>query len=68
MTKRKRKPITVFLSCDGVTKTNIWMPEPTSDMAKISFKCKEKKRKAIVERKREEEECHKNQQNAYIQN
>jgi hypothetical protein len=36
-------------------------------MSKISFKCKEKKRKEIVERKREEEGCHENQQNAQNQ-
>jgi hypothetical protein len=32
-----------FLSCDGKTKNNIWLSEPTSDLAKISFKRREKK-------------------------
>jgi hypothetical protein len=36
-------------------------------MAKISFKCKEKKKKEIVESEREEEECHENQHNVQNQ-
>jgi hypothetical protein len=40
-----------FLSCDGTTKMNIWMSEPTSDIVKIDFKCKEKKRREIDEKK-----------------
>jgi hypothetical protein len=53
-----------FLSCDGTIKKNIWMSEPTSDMAKIEFKRKEKKRKDIQEKENEEEECSDNQQRA----
>ena len=34
-----------FLSCDGRVKENIWMTEPKSDIAKINYKQKEKKRK-----------------------
>jgi hypothetical protein len=41
--------------------------EPTSNIAKISFKCKEKKRKKINEKKREEEGCHNNKKLAQNQ-
>ena len=51
-----------FLSCDGKTKHNIWMSEPTSDIAVIDFKRKEKKRKERVKKEEEEEQCHENQQ------
>jgi hypothetical protein len=34
-----------FLSCDGKTKNNIWLSEPASDLAKISYKRKEKKQR-----------------------
>ena len=54
---------TFFLSCDGKTKENIWMSEPLSDLARISFRRKEKKRKENTEKKREEDECADNQQN-----
>jgi hypothetical protein len=47
-----------FLSCDGVTKKNIWMSEPTTDIARTEFKRKEKKRKEIEVKKIEEEGCH----------
>jgi hypothetical protein len=56
-----------FLSCDGVTKRNIWMSEPTTDIAKIEFKRKEKKRKDIEVKRREEEDCYDNQQLAQNQ-
>jgi hypothetical protein len=34
-----------FLSCDGKTKNNFWLSEPTSDRARIASKCKEKKKR-----------------------
>jgi hypothetical protein len=34
-----------FLSCDGKTKSNFWLSEPTSDRARIAFKHKEKKKR-----------------------
>jgi hypothetical protein len=48
------------LSYDGKTKNNFWLPEPTSDWARIAFKHKEKKKKNKMKR-REEEECAGNQ-------
>jgi hypothetical protein len=53
-----------FLSCNGKSKENIWMLEPTSDFARISFKQKETKRKDTMKTMREEEDCAGNQQNA----
>jgi hypothetical protein len=53
-----------FLSCDGKIKKNIWMSEPTSDLATISFKRKEKQTKDTIAAEREEEECADNQQHA----
>jgi hypothetical protein len=53
-----------FLSCNGKTKKNTWMSEPTSDLARISFNRKEKKRKDNLKSKRDKEECVDNQQNA----
>jgi hypothetical protein len=43
------------------------MSEPTSDMEKMNFKRKEKKRKDRLEMVREEEECHENQMSAQNQ-
>jgi hypothetical protein len=40
------------------------MSEPSSDLARITFRCKEKKMKENMETKREEDECADNQQNA----
>jgi hypothetical protein len=40
------------------------MSEPSSDLARISIRRKEKKRKENMETKREEDECADNQQNA----
>jgi hypothetical protein len=56
-----------FLSCDGLTKRNIWMSEPSSAIEKMNFKRKEKKRKEKEKKVQEEEECHENQQNAQNQ-
>ena len=53
-----------FLSCDLKTKTNYWMTEPTSDLARIDFHRREKKRKILVEKELEQENCADNQQNA----
>ena len=53
-----------FLSCDGNIKTNIWMSEPTTDLAKINFKRREMKRMENEKREREEAECGDNQQAA----
>jgi hypothetical protein len=53
-----------FLSCDGKTKENIWMSEPKSDLALISFKRKEKKQRENETKRKEEEECADNQQTA----
>jgi hypothetical protein len=53
-----------FLSCDGKTKNNIWLSEPTSDLAKISYKRKEKKQRNSMKKRKEEEECADNQQSA----
>jgi hypothetical protein len=53
-----------FLSCDGKTKKNIWMSEPKSDLAQISFKRKEKKQRENETKRKEEEECANNQQTA----
>jgi hypothetical protein len=50
-----------FLSCDGKTKNNIWLSEPTSDLAKISYKRKEKKQRDNMKKRKEEEECADNQ-------
>jgi hypothetical protein len=50
-------------SCDGKTKNNIWLLEPTSDLARISFKRKEKKQRDNM-KKRRKEECADNQQSA----
>jgi hypothetical protein len=58
---KKRMYTSPFLSCEGSTKKNIWMFEPLTNVAKIDFKCKEKKRKETDDKKREEEECHNNQ-------
>jgi hypothetical protein len=41
-----------FLSCDGQVKKNIWMSEPKSDLEKMNFKMKEKKRKDRLEKKK----------------
>jgi hypothetical protein len=41
-----------FLSVNGAIKKNIWKPEPTSDLERINFKRKEKKRKDCLERVR----------------
>jgi hypothetical protein len=43
------------------------MSQPTTDITKINFKHKEKKRKEIDVKKREEEVCHDNQQLAQKQ-
>jgi hypothetical protein len=51
-----------FLSCDGKTKTNIWMTQPTSDLAAIDYKRGEKKRKDRREHEHEEENCAKYQE------
>ncbi len=53
-----------FLSCNGKTKENIWVSEPSSDLARISFNCKEKKRKDNLKAERDKEECANNQQHA----
>jgi hypothetical protein len=50
-----------FLSCDGKTKNNFWLSEPTSDRARIAFKRKEKKKKDNMKRRKEEEDCADNQ-------
>jgi hypothetical protein len=62
-TKRSRR-ITFFLSCDGKTKNNIWLSEPASDLAKISYKRKVKKQRDNMKKRKEEEECANNQQSA----
>jgi hypothetical protein len=56
-----------FLSCNGMTKKNIWMLEASLIIEKINFKRKEKKWKNALEKEREEEEeeCHENQQSAH---
>jgi hypothetical protein len=41
-----------FLSCDGKTKNNIWLSEPASDLAKISYKRKEKKQRDSMKKKK----------------
>jgi hypothetical protein len=53
-----------FLSCDGKTKNNFWLSEPTSDQARMAFKRKEKNERENRKRKIEEEECADNQQTA----
>jgi hypothetical protein len=53
-----------FLSCDGKTKNNIWLSEPASDLAKISYKGKKKKQRDNMKKRKEEEECADNQQSA----
>ena len=55
-----------FLSCDGKTKTNIWLTQPTSDLATINYKRGEKKRKDRREKEKEEENCGQDQE--YAQN
>ena len=45
-----------FLSCDGLTKRNIWVSEPTSNIARMTFKIKEKKRKEREQKERERKE------------
>jgi hypothetical protein len=60
----KRSRLIFFLSCDGKTKNNIWLSEPTSDLAKISYKRKEKKQRDNMKKRKEEEECADNQQSA----
>jgi hypothetical protein len=52
----------LFLSCDSKTKNNIWLSKPTSDLAKISYKRKEKKQRDNMKKRKEEEECANNQQ------
>jgi hypothetical protein len=59
-TKQSRRFL--LLSCDGKTKNNIWLSEPTSDLAKISYKRKEKKQRDNMKKRKEEEECADNQQ------
>jgi hypothetical protein len=54
----------LFLSCDGKTKNNIWLSKPMSDLAKISYKRKEKKQRNKMKKTKEEEECADNQQSA----
>jgi hypothetical protein len=61
-TKRSRS-ITFFPS-DGKTKNNIWLSKPTSDLAKISYKRKEKKQRDNMKKRKEKEECADNQQSA----
>jgi hypothetical protein len=56
-----------FLSCDGLTKRNIWVSEPTSNIERMTFKIKEKKRKEREQKEREEENCAENQKNAHNQ-
>jgi hypothetical protein len=51
-----------FLSCDGKTKTNIWMTRPTSDLETINYKRGEKKRKDRRKKEDEEENCAKDQE------
>jgi hypothetical protein len=53
-----------FLYCDGKTKTNIWMTQPTSNLATINYKRGEKKRKDRREEENEEENCAKDQESA----
>jgi hypothetical protein len=55
-----------FLSCDGKTKTNIWLTRPTSDVATINYKRGEKKRKDRREKEKEEENYAQDQE--YAQN
>jgi hypothetical protein len=43
------------------------MSEPTSDLEKVNFKMKEKRRKDRLEKEREEEEYAENQQNTQNQ-
>jgi hypothetical protein len=53
-----------FLSCNGKTKTNIWMTRPTSDLATINYNCGEKKRKDRREKDNEEKKSVKDQESA----
>jgi hypothetical protein len=53
-TKRSRH-ITFVLSYDGKTKNNIWLSGPTSDLAKISYKRKEKKQRDDMKKRKEQE-------------
>jgi hypothetical protein len=53
-----------FLSCNGKTKTNIWMTQPTSDLATINYKRGEKKRKDRREQENEEYNYAKGQESA----
>ena len=53
-----------FLLSDGLTKRNIWMSEPTSDLEVVSFRRKEKKRKDREQREKEEKQCHRDQKTA----
>jgi hypothetical protein len=46
-----------FLSCDGKTKTNLWLTRPASNLATINYKRGEKKRKDRREKEKEEENC-----------
>jgi hypothetical protein len=53
-----------FLSSYSKTRTNIWMMQPTSNLATINYKRGEKKRKDRQEKDNEEEKCAKDQESA----
>jgi ATPase subunit of ABC transporter with duplicated ATPase domains len=60
----KKAHFRFFLSCDGKTKTIIWLTQPTSDLATINYKRGEKKRKDRQEKEKEEENCAQDQESA----
>jgi hypothetical protein len=63
MKLRTRTSIYLF-SCDGITKTNIWTTQPTTNLATINYKRGEKKREDRQEQVREQEICAEDQQTA----
>jgi hypothetical protein len=60
---KQSKRITIFLSCNGKTKTNIWLLEPVGDLARIKFQMQRGETKR-QHGKEKEEECANNQQSA----
>jgi hypothetical protein len=63
-TKRSRRITFLFFRATVKPKNNIWLSEPTSDLAKITYKRKEKKQRDNMKKRKEEEECAGNQQSA----
>jgi hypothetical protein len=53
-----------FLSCDGRTKRNTWMTQPTGAIATINYKRGEKRKKDMIEKEKEEYKCVENQRSA----